>query len=74
MYTKSKKVGENTVCQMRGNKLVRAGKRTKTIAGVWTNGYRNVILLPSGDRQTIDTPQGLLTYGPCTVFLEREKK
>ena len=65
----SKSIRQGTVCAFRGSKLIRASKRSKHIAGVWTAGAVRKIYTPDGVQHIITDPPGLQTYGPANVSM-----
>ena len=65
----SKGMRSETLCAWHGGKLVRASKRTRRYAGVWTNGYELVILDRDMQTHRFNIPTGLIMKGVTGIAL-----
>jgi len=67
-YKISKSVRPGTVCELRGDKICRAGRRTRRVLGVWVNGSPYTVLDAStGHVIRMQLPEGVCLQGTCTA-------
>ena len=66
---RSKSVRQGVLCAWHGDKLVRASKRSRKIAGVWVDADIVVVVDERLHQHEINIPAGLQIYGKCLAWV-----
>ena len=63
----SKNVKNGSVVVWRGDKIIKASKRSKKVVGVWRDGFFSTILTDYDKIENITVPRGVAIYGTTEV-------
>jgi len=70
-YTKSKAVEHCMLVTLRGNRFIRANKKSK-LRGVYTGGGSRKTLLFNGEKVETHFPEGIITWGVAEVKVRND--